>query len=69
MISGLSGITQPGWGKPGFPDPGAHPLNTDVEDIATNITMCLQSLIYNSEIQKVLKGDQKHFLNSFGGEI
>ena len=39
--------------EPGLPDSGAHSLNIGVKDhiiFTTNITIGLQSLIYNSEI-------------------
>ena len=45
--------------EPRFPVSGAYTSSTDVEDIATNLTIALQSLIYNSEIQKILKTGNK----------
>lgn len=52
-VSGFSGVTQQEEAEPGWPDSGAHSLNIDVKDhiiFTTNITIGLQSLIYNSEI-------------------
>lgn len=48
--------------NPTSPDSGVHIPNADVGDkqfITTGVTRGLQSLIHNSEIQKVLKIEKK----------